>query len=90
MRPTLRAWKLGLGAAQVAERRSQPPVERRGAQRPVEHVEAQAGQVEDPRLVAVGGAGEGLEAIQRAEGTKPLCAWVSETLLCTSELTACE
>src|ERR1035438_7858084 len=73
-----RNWFSGLGAAQIAKRRPQAPVERRRAKRPVQHVEAQAGQMQNSCLVAVdrgraaagGGAGKGLEALQRERGNK--------------------
>ena len=54
----------GLRAAQMADRRAQSPVEQRVSQRPIERIEAQAGQMEDSGLVARSGAGKGLQAFQ--------------------------
>ena len=75
-----RGWLSGIGAGQIAERRSHPPIKRRGVQRPVQHIEAQARQVKNPRLIGVDrgrighrgsrGAGEGLEPVQRDGGNK--------------------
>ena len=64
--------EFGLRAVEVAERRRQSPVQRRGAEWPVEDVVAEAGQVNNSRLVAVGGAGKGLEAFQRNGGDEPI------------------
>ena len=64
--------EIGLGAGQVTEGRSPPPVEGRIAERAVENVVAQAGQVEDSGFVAVGGAGKGLKAVHRDGGNEAI------------------
>ena len=64
--------ELGFGAGEVVERRSQSPVQGRSEERAVEDVIAQVGQVKDSGLVAVGGAGKGLEAIHGDGGDEAM------------------
>ena len=53
-----------LGSVQVAQRRSQPPIEQSTAQWPVQHVVTHQRQVQNPHFVAIVGAREGLKPVQ--------------------------
>ncbi len=64
--------KVRLGAAQMRDRRSHPPVKGRCAHRFVKNVEPDAGQVKDPDFVPFRRPGEVLESSNPQRRHKPV------------------